>query len=374
MNNHSITNIMDNIILQIDNYTEEVLFDHTDIINEYIDSINYTINNDVNNVANDIQTELTSCKRCYQKKIITIDGHYTCSNCGSIQATKLELGKGLFEQNNGYTLMSTSLMPAINNGSYGYTKMNMYGNFDMSKDERNIYDAFKIIHEICVNAKFTKKIEDTAKINYVNLKRCRNLPNKGKYEHKREKKKYTLIIKCIWESCLANGNLHNSKDFAILCKIDQKELTKGNKIYAKLTKGTTDEFKPKRILPVDYIHALCNTLMIDKIYEDEACKIANNITKLNICSNCVPPTVAPSVVFVIIKKYDLPINIKMLAGHSAASIATINKCYSKIAPYVDILVDDNKTSTIAKKLDDIIKKCKVPTRFLNIVAELQNIH
>ena len=357
MNNNSI-NIMD-ILDNIVNYTDDMLFDKADELDIFLKESNNNIKMIDINDNNDKQL---NCIKCINDDIILIDGNNICKKCGKLVSRSIEIGKNLFEHNNGYTLISTTLMPVNNNGSCGYTKTNSFNvnNFDITKDTRNIYQASKKIREICQMAKFSKKIEDTAKIMYISLKQ--DMKNMNKNTSRRDKKKNNLIAICLKEACISNKNLCNNKDFAKYCNIDPKELTKGSKMYAKLVRSNDNQ--PTRITCLDYIPKLCEDLLMDNVYMEEALKIAKNINKLYLCSNFVAPTVAPSVILIVIYKYNLPIPIKTLSQHSATSVPTINKCYNKISPYINIVVNDIKTDNILKQIYK--KNIPKPSLFTNM--------
>lgn len=390
--------------LYVQDYTEEMLFDYVDsldmenVVNENdtidVDKINQESSSNTINVGIDINKNKMQCRLCKKNDgVLIIEGKVTCSLCGLVISMKLE---NSIENNNygegsnyhdGYTLISTNLSHGyINTNIIGsnpnnlMNKLNMWNN-TMNTDEKNVHTAFKRIHEICFDANLSKKIEDTAKIMYLNLKQCKepkilNKNNKIQMRKKIncEKKKNTMIAVCIKEACINNNNTCNSHEIAKFCQIDLKELTKGEKFYAKLTRDSVKELKSTNVQAHDFIPRLCEKLNMEKKVIEYIQMISNNVEKLSICSNATPQTIAATIIYIVVNIYKLPIRLNQISTLAYISEGTIDKCYDKIIPYISIITNNNKTNALYEDLIYVINQMSPPKKFIEMVNEINSMN
>lgn len=390
---------MINDTLYVQDYTEETLYD-------YVDSL------DMNDIDSDDDTDvipkslplsilpdknhnMVKCRICNNNdKVFIIEGKVTCSRCGLVISVKIESS---IENNNygetsnyheGYTPISTNMVHGyVNTNIIGsnpnnlMNKLNMWNN-TMSVDEKNVYEAFKRIHEICIGANLSKKIEDTAKIMYLNLKKCnepkilikaKSLGVKTRKKINCEKKKNTMIAVCIQKACTNNNNTCSSHEIAKFCQVDLKEMTKGEKFYAKLTRESDNILKSNNVQSHDFIPRLCDKLSIDKKVKEYIQMVSNNVEKLSICSNATPQTIAATLVYIAVNIFKLPINLKQISALTYISEGTIEKCYDKIIPYISIVTNSTKTDALYDDLVKVISKLTPPVQFVEMVDEINGM-
>jgi len=323
----------------------------------------------------------SKCRNCDENsEIQVIDGKIICVKCGLVLSIKIDnhaenrmfsKEDGTCSNNVGYTLRSTSLLPTYNNtnviGNNSFNlmnKLNMWNNA-LSPDEKNIMKAYKQIKEICQKANFSKKIEDSAKSLYINLKKCTmNIFNeKVKHGINREDKQRAIVAICILKACNLNGNARNKYDIANICGINIKQMTKADKTYSDIIQRSEISVNTLQTSSHELIQTLCRDLMITEQYQELAIKISKNIEKLYICSNSTPQSVAAATILLIIVGYKLPITVEKLAIISYISASTIEKCYKKIKPYVSIITSTERTDALVNDISKIIDKIEIPSEF-----------
>lgn len=400
--------------LYIDNYTDEMLFDYienltnkTKLSNNNNDNTNNQLSNtkiirpwdnhrnkqnkhmSVPKVNKSDQLTLIKiqpkCKECGNTGLKVIDGKITCTKCSLIFSIKIENSteKGAFNKedgnlsvNTGHTLVSTSLFPGyintniIGNNSFNLmNKLNMWNN-TLTADEKNVMEVFKKIREICNKSNFSKKIEDTAKSLYLNLKKIStNKDDENQVNRRnmnREDKQNIMIAVCIQKSCDMNKDARNKIEIAQLCNIDIKAMTKGEKLYCEIIGSSKINVNMPQITPHELIPRLCQKLEITDQYKNIGIRISINIEKLYICSNSAPQSLAATAILILVIGYKLPITIAQIAKCSYMAESTIDKCYKKMEPYLAIIINDEKTNALVNDINKIIENMTPPKKFIEI--------
>jgi len=338
-----------------------------------------------------IQAKCKICNLSDNDDIKVIDGKIVCVNCGLVISIKFDGNienrtfnkeDGNFSTNNGYTLVSTSMFPGyVNTNIVGtnsqnpINKLNMWNNA-LSPDVKNIMKAHKKIREVCQKAGLTRKIEDTAKSLYLNLKKCAEekiISENNRKKINREDKQDVLAAICILRSCNINDNAYNKAEIAQYCNINIKAMTKGDKLYFEIVRESSTveqvQLKPHELVP-----RLCKKLDIPDIYKNIAIQISNNIEKLYICSNAAPQSLAATAVYILVTGYKdkLPVSIENISKCSYMAPSTIDKCYKKMIPYLAIIINDEKTQLLVDDIKELVQTMEIPNKFEEIYRRIKN--
>jgi len=328
-----------------------------------------------------IQSRCPTCSS-NEEQIKVIDGKIICINCGRVISIKLDnhiesriFGKeeGTLSANTGYSLVSTSMLPGYINtnvvGNSAYNKMNKLNlwNNVMSADEKNVLKAFRHIKDICYKEGFSKKIEDSTKSLYMNLKKCVNnndeLNEANKRKINREDKVLIMVAICIKIACRSHGFNYNNYKIAQICNISVKLLTKGEKLYLEIIRESEIEANIEQPEPHELALQLCTSLKIPENYTNAIVSTCKNIEMLYASSNSAPQSLAATATYIITFHYRLPISIENIAELAFMAPSTIDKCYKKMTPYLSIIVNTEASTELAKDITSIIETIPIPTKF-----------
>lgn len=313
--------------------------------------------------------------------IKVIDGKIICINCGRVISIKLDnhmenrtFGKedNSFTPNAGYTLVSTSMFSGYVNtnvvGTSAFNLMNKLNlwNTTMTADEKNILKSYKQIREVCNRAGFSKKIEDTTKSLYLNLKKCVNsekINEANKRKINREDKQSVMVAICLLKACSMHEDTHNKYKIAQLCNVDIKAFTKGEKLYLEIIRESEIDAQLDQPVPHELVPRLCKNLKIPDNYRDVIVSTCKNIEILYASSNSAPQTLAATAIYIIVSSYKLPVSIEDIASNSYMAHSTIDKCYKKMSPYLAIVINTEASKILARDIADIIENMPIPAKF-----------
>lgn len=338
-----------------------------------------------------IQAKCKICSLTSNDDIKVIDGKIVCVNCGLVISIKFDGNMenrtfnkedGNFSTNNGYTLVSTSMFPGYvntnivgTNSNNPINKLNMWNNA-LTADEKNIKNVYKKIREVCQKAGLTKKIEDTAKSLYLNLKKCAEeqlISESNRKKINREDKQNVMVAICILRACNINENAYNKAEIAQFCNVNTKAMTKGDKLYFEIVRESSTveqvQLKPHELVP-----RLCKKLDIPDIYKNIAIQISNNIEKLYLCSNAAPQSLAATAVFILVTGYKdkLPISIDKISKCSYMAPSTIDKCYKKMMPYLAIIISNEKTQLLVDDIKELVQTMPIPNKFEEMYQRIKS--
>lgn len=223
--------------------------------------------------------------------------------------------------------------------------------------EKRLNQEFSRISEFCANGQISIIIEDTAKIIYKQLSDCKHKTgtNTGRYIIIRGKNRISIIGACIFRACEMNHAPRTIVEIAECCQLDEKKITKGIK---KLDKILRDSSKYRMFNGVnfdttgDFIKRHCKTLNLEPKYVAMALRISRNCNKLKLTAVHNPPPIAACSILLMVNYYGINIEKKDIAYLFRTSEVTINKIYKKMELYVEVLVDNDMTDFIVRKLKE----------------------
>ena len=346
-----------------------------------IDDINNLTEGDLRDIFNDIdfanQSEIElevskdTCPRCKSVNKIVEDksqGFLVCENCGQVVSNVIDSNPEWrqYDDDRGDTsrcsmpinrlLPQSSLGTTICGGAYKSKLKTLQSWSSMPYKERSLNIVFKDIQSKCQQAGIVKCIEDDAKIMYKSISECKHVKgkNKGKFIIIRGANRRSLIAACVFFACKKKNMTRSPKEISDLFDLKYTEMTRGCKNFTKLIKLKKIEVNMGMSLPEHFVIRFCNDLKIKKNYTDEALKIANNISRLNIASDHTPFSIATGRILLMAEHNDLKsITKRRIAEKFGVSEVTITKTYKKLLEYKVIVLSNDITEKILK--ENIIK-------------------
>jgi transcription initiation factor TFIIB len=332
--------------------------------------------------ANNIVTKESneSCINCHTSDNIVddyINGIRVCRNCGQVL-------EGLFDSNPEWKqygedggaselgrcsmpvnklLPQSSLGTSIGGGNWKSRLKTLHGWSAMPYKERSLNLVFKEIQSKCAQAHLLKCIEDDAKIMYKSISECKHMKgkNKGKSVIIRGINRKSLIGACVFFACKRKNVTRSPKEISDLFKLKYTEMTKGCKNFLRLIKVRKMELNMGSSYPEHFVVRFCNELKLKTQFIEKAVQIAKNIKKLNVASDHTPYSIATGSILIMAEINNIStLTKKSLAVSFGVSEVTIAKAYKKIDQYKHILVDNDKTNEIAKKISDEMDSQNVP--------------
>lgn len=303
-------------------------------------------------LVNDISNGIVVCKQCGQvsDNIINMSAewrNYDNTSGGS----SAERCKTITNPHLPKSSLGTSIA-----GKYNTKLKTLNGWNAMPYEERSLNIVLKKIQKHCRKSNILKCIEDDAKIMYKNISMIRHITgkNKGSKVIFRGINREGLIAACVFYACVRKGKTRAPSELAIIFEIGYTDMTNGMKLFHKLLRMISKSditFKIQSSLPEHFIPRYCQILKINKELTKNLITINRNIQNINMASTHTPKSIAVGSIWLIIDRHNIPITKRYIAKLFKISEVTISKTFNIIKPYYDILIDNNKTSLILKKLN-----------------------
>ena len=214
----------------------------------------------------------------------------------------------------------------------------------MPYKERSDSIMFQRIHNVCVNNKIVKMIEDDAKI------LCKRVSgtvhkigkNKGSPIITRGYNRAGIVAACLFIACRRNNETRSIKEIATYFLINEKDVNKG---IRSLLSILDDDNIIKDIGTSKIIHFIkrkCDELHIKTEYSKTAITIARNIEKINIASNHTTYSLAAACILLITDIHDMKSLTKKMISKAFYELSdvTIGKTYKQLSNIRSILIDD----------------------------------
>lgn len=309
-----------------------------------------------------------SCLGCGIKNTLVKDlkgGILVCNECGTVNSNLIDTSLETRNYDgNSVSRVSMPTNPFLPESSMG-TNMachmssnikKLHGWSAMPYREKSRHRVLKQIEEKCRKGGIMKRIEDDAKILYVNISQVKHKsgPNKGKTRIVRGNRRKSLIAACIFFACKRMKETRNTKDIAAMFSLNVTHITKGCKIFQDLLRESKlkDYYEINASEPEHFVKRYCRTLHINDHCIAKAIQIARNIKRLNIATDHTPLSVATGSILLMAEMNGLYIDKKMIAKVAKVSQVTIKKTYDKILKYKDYVIHDELVELIVKKRGD----------------------
>jgi len=312
------------------------------------------------------------CKYCDDDNYIVndrIEGITVCTKCGTILQNLMDKSPEWKQYDNKVCntnrcslpinkyLPQSSLGTTIASKSY-YCRIRDINNWlKMPYRERSLYLVFRYIKEKCGKAKLYKCIVDEAKFLYkvINEAKHKKGINKGKKIIIRGKNKKSLIAACVFYACKIRNETRSQKEIAKIFSLKNTDITRGCKTFSYLQGNINMNYNFDYSTPEHFIRRHCNKLHLKNIYIEQAIKVSKNIQKLKVATKHTPLSVAAGTVFLIIKMNRISITKKKIARQFEVSEVTIAKVLEKLNIYKQIVISDEITDLVLKKMEKMEK-------------------
>lgn len=280
------------------------------------------------------------------------DGIKSCKECGFISINNIEVST---EENEAY-ISNSSIHSNVENASLGtnicgssyLSKINSWGIWMNNYKEKTFLDIIEVIKTHCAN-KIPKIIMDNAINNMKEINKAKHEhgDNKGAYIIIRGLNKKSLIAASIYYASKQTNHPLTTVEVAKLFGILPKDLTKGEKIFDKLSskkkrKSNNISTKSEVLL---FVERYSSMLKLEKTYKSKTLEIADNLTSIDqTLVKGLPPLLAIGCIFLCIDLYKLDISKKHIIDTVEIYSETIlNKIFKSIIIYKNILCDNNNT-------------------------------
>jgi len=312
-----------------------------------------------------IQDDGKTCAVCSSINMImdSNKSNYTCLDCGA------ENGE-IFEQRPEWTnfdegpkengrcgiatnmFLPKSSMGTVISGS-GYSRLRMIQSWNqMPYKERSLSDVLQNIEKNLKTYKITKAIIDNAKILYKNISEIKHNEgtNKGKTIIIRGLNRSGLIAACAYYGAKLQNSPRSTKEIADIFGLKLTQVTKGCRKFLELINYQSLTYNLHSSHAHDFIERFGYKLKLKKNHIDIAIKIAENINKLDIASDHQPTSMAAGSILLVSHIYELNLPKKEISDIFNISEVTITKAFKKIFPFKKILINNDLTNLMLKKI------------------------
>jgi len=317
-------------------------------------------------VENKVETEDgTVCSLCKSLNLVmdSNKSNYTCADCGAENGEVFEQRPEWtnFEEGskeNGRCGIATNMflpkssMGTVISGS-GFSRLRMIQSWNqMPYKERSLSDVLQNIEKNMKTYKITKAIIDNAKILYKNISEIKHNDgtNKGKTIIIRGLNRSGLIAACAYYGAKLQGSPRSTKEIADIFGLKLTQVTKGCRKFLELINYQSLTYNLHSSHAHDFIERFGYRLKLKKAHIDVAIRIAENINKLDIASDHQPTSMAAGSILLVSHIYKLDIPKKDISDVFNISEVTITKAFKKIFPYEKVLIDNNLTDIMLKKI------------------------
>lgn len=288
----------------------------------------------INNVDEEIMIQnYKICIHCNIQMNININNCYTCNNCGYIKNIITENEEYEFSLNN-YNTNTNTHMPikCVGKDAYKYQKC-----------IRNNTTEYKIIQENNIKDKLNK-------LNYEsdNITIPKNIIKNVIDQYKFVRNNYSVfrgdILKgilgsLVYYECLKEKIIRKPREIAKWCKINESNLSKGDKIIRDLHEQGVITLNINNNLEQDFIKSYLVRLNIDTKYADFLYELLIFINTYKIGNlNSRMSTKVASLIFLLILSKDINITIQEISEEFDISISTFKTYYNNILKKKDILL------------------------------------
>ncbi len=278
---------------------------------------------------------MTYCHYCDDNTVILEEGNYVCKKCSSVVMRYIDSNaewrfygaddsKHVDPTRCG--LPVNDLLPNSSLGSiisskcgesYGMKIVRKHHFWNsISYKERCLYHVFDNISTNSGNHGLPSCIIEEAKALYKQM--SENKITRGE-------NKNGMIATSIYMSCKKHNVPRSSKEIAKIFNIKNTTMTKGCKRFQDILRLNTDS-----CVPEDFINRFGSKINIPPDIREMGRTIMKKVDEIGLLTENTPPSVAASVLFMLINICDLGVSKKELSDACGISQVTICKCYKKL--------------------------------------------
>ena len=289
------------------------------------------------NTATD-NDDARSCEYCDERKVILVEGQYTCLSCHSVNDRFIDTGAewryyGYDDNKSGdpsrcglptsELLPESSLGTIIGNKAGDCYEMRILRRYQMwnsmTYKERTLYTVFDTLTVNAVNNGIPTSIIDEAKMLYKKISEMRI---------SRGDNRSGLIASSIYMSCKTNNVPRSAKEIAKIFNLKTTTMTRGCKKFQEILQMDLASSTAS-----DFIMRFCSKLNLDKHVKDVCLHVVRVADEISIVCSQTPPSVAAGCIYLVCNMCGVKVEKKTLAKACDTSIVTISKCYKKLFVY-----------------------------------------
>jgi len=339
--------------------------------------------NETNELDRDKNNVINNCISCNSMSLIvdTSTSNYICTECGTINTevfeqrpewTNFEDGpkdNGRCGAPTNQFSQNLSIGTVISGGNSAMKRIQQWNS--SSYKERSLNDVLKNIEVNMKRFIIKKNVIDEAKHLYFNISNIKHTDgyNKGKNIIIRGLNRLGLIAACAYYGAKLQGIPRSTKEIATIFGIKLTQVTKGCRKFLELNNYQSKTYTLHSSHAHDFIDRFGYKLKLKKNHIDIAIRIAENINKLDIASDHQPTSMAAGSILLTSYIYDLNIPKKEISEVFNISEVTITKAFKKIFPYKKILISNELTNIVLKKIQN---KININCNTTNIITDDNN--
>jgi transcription initiation factor TFIIB len=196
-------------------------------------------------------------------------------------------------------------------------KLHMWNN--LSYRERVLFHVFDTLTVNAANNGIPKTILEQAKVYFYDLSRMQ--VSRGDNRH-------GLVASSIYMACKEQGVPRSPKEIARIFNIKPTIMVKSCKKLMDLLRVPSEASTP-----TDFIQRFGTRIGLSTDMRSVAMHIADQIDKLNIVCPSTPPSIAASIIYMVVLLCNGGLSKKELATKCEISQVTIGKCFGELYPY-----------------------------------------
>lgn len=287
----------------------------------------------------DVESTEKKCYSCGSIKIefVYAEERFVCQECGVILCVMVNEYSASKESSSNISIYipKSSLGTSIFGNQHSRLRI-VNGWMKWIYKEKAFFDDKKFMEEKCYNANFSQSILDNALHLYKKVRDTNTII--------RGSKRTGIMAACVYYGAQMQNQSYSPNEISTAFDIHRNYVTKGCKLLNELV--TVEQKIESNI--VEFTERFCITLQCSDEQKTKAKEIATNIISLSIANNFQPPSIAASILLLLVELDMVSnevINIELLYSSFKISKCTITKAFKKIKPWIKIISDTSITES-----------------------------
>lgn len=306
----------------------------------------------------------TPCELC-NKINFYVDMHsgQKICDCGNILESDIisnEVERLNYDGSNGAMRCGVTHNPLLPQSSLGYNAPinprldRIQKSISMPYKERSNWTLMKIITDVCKRNNISNSIKADAHALVVKVSNTRHTKgqNSGKFIITRGSNRYSFVAACLFLMCRKNKQTRSIREIADYFNIEEGDVNDGVKLIMTFLKSDNIIVDTGKSNVYDFIQRKCDELRLKNVHTKLVLTMARNIDRLGIATKHQTYSLAAGCI-----KLRLEIgNIDYIEKDRLSSVftgltdTTITKTYKELLKYAKIIVSDEITDNIMKKI------------------------
>lgn len=289
----------------------------------------------IRDTQENVDKETQHCSECNGNDFIEVNFETTCSNCGLVYSSNFI---SIDAQNN-YEDYSSEIYTKkkITNKNCKLQKMQQW--YMWTNDEKANYKLAGYTKSLCAKLHLSETVYESISNTVI----CVMNVIKKFEGTKRAKVKDGIILVCIQYVLEQHNNdvKMTSSDLAKKINLDQKYVTKGEKLVLELINNNRINLDKKTLLnikqPIEYVHYVNkkHNLQLPISLLDQVQNLVHICDVNDILLDHTPLAIGVSCLYYILKKNGIDVDLKVFSSINDLSMVTITKTYNKLKKFLN---------------------------------------